>query len=118
MCKPNATNMRNHEVKSEKSIVAVGWGYPPPCKNGCYNLVAGKGFWFYLRVLGLASKGHTGRSGPLCGCLPGITGSEAMALPGMVPGKVAPISPLHASPLPSSGFWNVTACLEGPLGKL
>ena len=33
----------------------VGWGPPPPCKKGCYTLVAIEKVGFHSRVLELAS---------------------------------------------------------------
>ena len=100
------------------TIITEEQGFPPPCKDGCYNLVAIK-VWFHSRVLGLALYGCTGRSGPSCGCLPKIIGGKAIASADLVPGKVTPATLLHASPsLPSSGFQNMIACLEGPSGKL
>ena len=46
----------NDRYKCEKfKNDTVGWGLPPPCKNGCYTLVAIQKVGFHSRVLELAS---------------------------------------------------------------
>ena len=103
--------------KVKKSIIAEGQGFPSPHKNGCYNIVAKEGLG--VRVLGLASLGHTGTTCSPCGCLPETIGDEAIASADMVSGKVSPISLLHSCPsLPGSGFQNMIAHLEGPFSEL